>query len=595
MPITLKAKGLTPPKSATPARAVKLVDEGIVVAIVAVTGVVDAVNDLIVPGAFTASLAVRRPKVVDDHEWQRKVGRTLHTEEWLPGDPRLPKKTKEGRPWPAAAGALVATMQYNLGHQRGRDSFADVKFYAETNEAEFSIGYKVPDAKARLRSDGVRVILAVNLFEFSHVLFGAAPLSMALSVKSIDGQPNRLSEKDLAHIADFPARHAKNMHAGSAGTATVPASLTPDDDDENDFPTDAPAVATDAPWDDDTETKTRAGLQAKTAADVLLEVKTAFPTTPVDQEVKAMSRMKGSYQERTNLIEVAARELFDATHANPCVCVVATFEAEAIVTVYGNEGEGRSYVLPYTLTAAGVELGQPSPVELSLVAEPEAGTLPVPESAVLDEPASVEEITVIAPLMASLTQAQLIAGTEGKAGAAMRTVLGDLFGKGAPFEGAAAPFGADDDMDAKAHEAGCDCELCDPAGDMRGKAHEAGCSCELCAPSGDMRRKGHPAGCMCTGCTEGKAAAGHKPGCACVGCAVGKAASGHKPGCACVGCSAGKACTSDDPMRQKGAPEEPEGTVTLDPDEHFDTLADLEDPESPVDPSDDSDDDEDSL
>ena len=71
--------------------------------------------------------------------------------------------------------------------ERGRESFEWVRFYADSNEAEFSIGYKVPDGKARKRRDGVRVILMVDLFEFSHVLFGAAPLSMALDVKTTHG------------------------------------------------------------------------------------------------------------------------------------------------------------------------------------------------------------------------------------------------------------------------------------------------------------------------------------------------------------------------------------------------------------------------
>src|SRR3954470_560206 len=100
---TLAYKGLTAPSKATPAKTVKLAPEGIVTAIVAVTGVTDAVDDLIVPGAFAHSLTVRRPKVVDDHEWKNKVGRVLHAEEWLPGDRRLPKRTKDGKPWPAEA------------------------------------------------------------------------------------------------------------------------------------------------------------------------------------------------------------------------------------------------------------------------------------------------------------------------------------------------------------------------------------------------------------------------------------------------------------------------------------------------------------
>lgn len=401
MPTQLQHKAAQTTARVAPKRAIKLADEGIVHAIVSVTGVVDMVNDLIVPGAYAATLRVRTPKVVSDHDWARKVGRTLHAEEWMPGDPRLPKRTKDGKPWPAEAGALVATMQYNLGTVAGREAFEEVKFYAAANEAEFSVGYKVPDGKARKRSDGVRVILAVNLFEFSHVLFGAAPLSMALSVKSAGG----------------------GVHSGSAGTTTMPPKLTADKDEPEDFPDDAPPPPVDpeAPWDD-TETK-RAGVECKTALDVLMEAK----SLDLAPEVKTAGNMKGSYEERRTLIESAARDLFDATYADPCVCVVATYDTEAVVTVYSKD-ESRSFVLPYEVGADGVELGEPSPVELSLVAEPERGTLPAEATDdTFDTETTVEDLTVIAPLMATLTQAQLLAGTEGKVADAVREGVGSFF------------------------------------------------------------------------------------------------------------------------------------------------------------------------
>lgn len=182
----LATKALPKSGRRSPARSVKLAPEGIVTAIVAVTGVVDEVDDLIVPGAFTETLRRRRPKVVWHHALNDPVGRVLHIEEWLPGDPRLPKKTKDGKPWPKEAGALVATMQFNLASQRGREVFEHVRFYFESGEAEFSIGYKVPPGKSARRRDGVRVILAIDLYELSPVLFGAAPLSMALDVKAAD-------------------------------------------------------------------------------------------------------------------------------------------------------------------------------------------------------------------------------------------------------------------------------------------------------------------------------------------------------------------------------------------------------------------------
>ncbi|MDH6628648.1 HK97 family phage prohead protease [Streptomyces sp. LBL] len=149
-------------------------------AIYAVTGVVDEVNDLIVPGAFTQTLATRRVKAVWHHEWKDAVGVVLAVEEWMPGDTRF----AEVPDWPAEAGALVATVEYNRRTSKGRDTYEQVKQWYEHNEAAFSIGYRVPTDGATRRADGVRVIHRLDLFEVSPVLHGAHPMTRALEVKS---------------------------------------------------------------------------------------------------------------------------------------------------------------------------------------------------------------------------------------------------------------------------------------------------------------------------------------------------------------------------------------------------------------------------
>jgi 2'-5' RNA ligase len=159
---------------------------GRITAIVGVTGVVDDVDDIVVPGAFVKTLQRRRPKGVKAHDWKVDVARCPYNEEWFPGDPRLPKLGPDGKPWPAEAGALVMTFEYNLKVARSRDEYEMVKFYAETGEACFSIGYKVVPGKASKRSDGVRMIYELELFEGSSVLHGAHPLTMALDVKGSD-------------------------------------------------------------------------------------------------------------------------------------------------------------------------------------------------------------------------------------------------------------------------------------------------------------------------------------------------------------------------------------------------------------------------
>jgi hypothetical protein len=82
-----------------------------------VTGIVDEVNDIVEPGAYADTLRARNPKIIKDHDWQQRLGKTLKIEEYLPGDPRLPKQTADGNPWPREAGALVAKVRHR---RRGR-------------------------------------------------------------------------------------------------------------------------------------------------------------------------------------------------------------------------------------------------------------------------------------------------------------------------------------------------------------------------------------------------------------------------------------------------------------------------------------------
>jgi hypothetical protein len=171
-------------------------DEGIVIAIVGVTGVQDQVDDVVLPGAYTKTLGERRPKVCWAHSWEDPVGRILHIEEIPPGDRRLPAQTKDGRAWPAGAGALVATMQFNLDSERGREAWAAVKFFSKSGEADWSIGYQVPPGQSTRRSDGVRMIKALDLYEISFVLHGAAAQTMTLDLKAAVSLMHGLERKD---------------------------------------------------------------------------------------------------------------------------------------------------------------------------------------------------------------------------------------------------------------------------------------------------------------------------------------------------------------------------------------------------------------
>jgi len=74
--------------------------EGIVELIAAITGIADDVSDIINPGAFRRTLRERRPKVCANHRWDAPIGRVLDIKELLPGDPRLPRTSGDGRAWP---------------------------------------------------------------------------------------------------------------------------------------------------------------------------------------------------------------------------------------------------------------------------------------------------------------------------------------------------------------------------------------------------------------------------------------------------------------------------------------------------------------
>jgi hypothetical protein len=159
-------------------------DKGIVECFVSVTGIVDQVQDVIVPGAYAKTLAVRKPKGCFQHDRDNPVAKALTIEEWRPGDSRIPPYTARGEAWPPEAGVLYVKAQFNLDTEQGRRAFSDVRFFEE--EQEWSIGYHVPRGGARIdHKSGIRYIENLDLIEFSPVLFGAAPLAGTMSVKGL--------------------------------------------------------------------------------------------------------------------------------------------------------------------------------------------------------------------------------------------------------------------------------------------------------------------------------------------------------------------------------------------------------------------------
>ncbi|MFD0352888.1 2'-5' RNA ligase family protein [Streptomyces sp. NPDC127110] len=187
------------------------------------TGVVDEVQDLIVPGAFSRTLAARRVKAAWHHEWKDPVGTVLDVEEWRPGDPRF-TTVPGGLVWPREAGALVATVQYNLRTTRGRDTYEQVKQWHDNGEAQFSIGYKVVTGGASKRHDGVRVIHDLDLYEISPVLHGAHPMTRSLEVKAAA----RSAETELERKATWSAVELKAAEQETGRGAMIALRLPPE-------------------------------------------------------------------------------------------------------------------------------------------------------------------------------------------------------------------------------------------------------------------------------------------------------------------------------------------------------------------------------
>lgn len=150
--------------------------KGIVECFVAAIGNKDSVGDICLPGCFNGSLSRRKPRVVWGHNWNEPIGKVLEIYEVGPNDPRLPVKMRTN-----GVGGLFAKVQFNLASEKGREAFANVKFFGE--EQEWSIGYKTLDAVFDAQKQA-NMLKEVELYEVSPVLHGANQLTGTISIKS---------------------------------------------------------------------------------------------------------------------------------------------------------------------------------------------------------------------------------------------------------------------------------------------------------------------------------------------------------------------------------------------------------------------------
>lgn len=183
---------------------VKNVDEaqGIVEHIISVFGIVDDGRDVVVPGSFAKTIAEHsgRVRVLDQHNYDsslRVVGKPLGLREI--GRDELPLEVTAR--YPDAMGGLLATTQYALKTDNGRNMFELVSggFLPET-----SIGYDPLDTEPETRTINgedvtVRLLKTIRLWEYSNVIWGMNPATATVSAKGSDPE-----DKTVSGATDLP-------------------------------------------------------------------------------------------------------------------------------------------------------------------------------------------------------------------------------------------------------------------------------------------------------------------------------------------------------------------------------------------------------
>lgn len=177
---------------------VKVVDaaQGIVEAIVAVTGNTDDGGDVIAPGAYQFK---RHPKVVWSHDLTRLIAKVLEYRELKANDAKLPAKLKN-------LGGLWFRMQFDLEDPESFSAFRKVVFHEDIG---WSIGYETPAGGAKKLEDGRRLLKTIYVWEASPAAFGMNEGAMTVSVKSILGKAIKdlgIGEEKEAAVADIVSK-----------------------------------------------------------------------------------------------------------------------------------------------------------------------------------------------------------------------------------------------------------------------------------------------------------------------------------------------------------------------------------------------------
>ena len=151
-------------------------DKGIVTIPIAGIGNTDEDKEVLLKGAFTKTIAERLNKIYHliDHRWNFET---------MVGVPLNMFETET---------QLITRSKINLNIAKGKDLFAQYKFFAENNRSfEHSVGFDAPSNKFIVdKSSGVVMFSEVILYEYSSVLLGKNSNTETLDVKSLEQMLN---------------------------------------------------------------------------------------------------------------------------------------------------------------------------------------------------------------------------------------------------------------------------------------------------------------------------------------------------------------------------------------------------------------------
>jgi HK97 family phage prohead protease len=216
-------------------------ESGVFEAIVSVFGNVDSMGDVVMPGAFTESLAaweksgdpipVLWSHRMDDPRFS--IGHVLEAAELEPGDPRIPEWADDHV---KAHGGLWVRAQLDTGADAGDVAVAARKLLRNRLVKQFSYAYEIQDADwGTVGGQDAYQLRKLSLYEVSPTQIGANNLTELVGAKAsklvahasdANAEPMRRLVADM-DIAELCKAHAV-LGGAIAGRTTEDASDTSD-------------------------------------------------------------------------------------------------------------------------------------------------------------------------------------------------------------------------------------------------------------------------------------------------------------------------------------------------------------------------------